>query len=68
VSKHINSSRRVLVVDDDPLVSESLKQVLVFGGHAVEIVPGAAEALALFEPGKFDLVIADYRMPGMQGD
>ncbi|HWX22468.1 MAG TPA: response regulator [Candidatus Binatia bacterium] len=55
-------------MDDDPWVSDSLKRVLTFGGHTVEAAPGAEEALALFEPGKFDLVIADYKMPGMQGD
>jgi DNA-binding response OmpR family regulator len=63
-----NSGLRVLVVDDEPSVGDSLRRILALSGHKAEIVPRADEALRLFEPGKFDLVIADYAMPGMKGD
>jgi len=42
--------------------------LLKFDGHLVESAPGGEVALALFEPGKFDLVITDYSMPDMSGD
>lgn len=42
--------------------------MLHFDGHIVETAKSAQEALALFEAGKFDLVITDYEMPVMKGD
>jgi CheY-like chemotaxis protein len=41
--------------------------MLQFDGHSVTTVCGGAEALALFEQGKFDLVITDFSMPSMDG-
>lgn len=68
MSTRPKSSLRVLVVDDEPLVGESLKEILEFGGHSAEAVFGANEALSRYEPGAFDLLIIDYSMPGMKGD
>jgi CheY-like chemotaxis protein len=61
-------ARRILVVDDEPLVCESVKWMLMSYGHIVEAVNNSDQALALFEKDKFDLVIIDYLMPGMKGD
>jgi two-component system, OmpR family, response regulator len=61
-------ARRILVVDDEPLVCESVKWMLMSYGHVVEAVNSGDQALALFEKDKFDLVIIDYLMPGMKGD
>jgi CheY-like chemotaxis protein len=60
--------KRVLVVDDEPFVCDAVKMMLNFDGHVVQVAHSAPEALALFEPGKFDLVITDFAMPGMKGD
>jgi len=60
--------RRILVVDDEPLVCDAVKLMLDFDGHDVETACNGAEALAKMEAGKFDLVITDYEMPGMKGD
>ena len=60
--------RRILVVDDEPYVCDAVKMMLRFDGHDVETAASAAEALALFEKSKFDLVITDYQMPVMKGD
>lgn len=62
------ASRRVLVVDDDPLVADSIRRMLEFDGHKVEVVGSAAEALALFSERSFDLAMVDYEMPKMKGD
>jgi CheY-like chemotaxis protein len=59
---------RVLVVEDDPSVAITLKLVLKRGGYAAELVGSASEALGVFAPGKFVLVLTDYEMPGMKGD
>jgi CheY-like chemotaxis protein len=60
--------RRVLVVDDEPLVCDAVKMMLEFDRHIVETVSCGKDALALLEDSKFDLVIVDYQMPGMKGD
>ncbi len=60
--------RRILVVDDEPFVCDAVKMMLNFDGHVVETANNGKEALALFEEGKFDLVITDFAMPSMKGD
>jgi two-component system cell cycle sensor histidine kinase/response regulator CckA len=59
---------RILVVDDEPFVCDALKMLLEFDGHKVQTAHNAPDALAMYEPGKFDLVITDYSMPQMKGD
>src|SRR5215467_7997406 len=59
---------RILVVDDEPFVCDALKMMLNFDGHTVETASNGKEALAMFENGKFDLVITDFAMPSMKGD
>jgi two-component system response regulator AtoC len=60
--------RRILVVDDEPLVCDAVKMMLNFDGHVVETVGGAKEALAMLASSEFDLVITDFEMPVMKGD
>lgn len=42
--------------------------LLAHDGHSVETAGGGAEALAKYDPARFDLVITDYKMEGMKGD
>ena len=64
----VTPPRRILVVDDEPFVCDAVKMMLMFDGHTVETASNGKEALALFEQGKFDLVITDFAMPNMKGD
>ena len=59
---------RILVVDDEALVCESIRMLLAYDGHRVETACSAEEALARFASGEFDLVFTDFSMPGMKGD
>jgi CheY-like chemotaxis protein len=59
---------RVLLVDDDVLVSDSIRRMLEFDKHSVHSAGSAAEALAMCEKEKFDVVLLDYLMPVMKGD
>ena len=58
---------RLLVVDDDDLVRGTLVGLLLEDGHSVEAVASGASALALLRHHEFDLVVADFLMPGMTG-
>jgi CheY-like chemotaxis protein len=60
--------RYILVVDDDALVCETVTMLLRSEGHRVDTAASGAEALAVFEPGKFDLVFTDFLMPSMTGE
>jgi len=62
------TTRRILLVDDEPVVRDSVRRVLEFDGHAVEVVASGAEALTVLQNASFDLVITDYEMPLMKGD
>ena len=59
---------RVLVVDDDPLVSAALRRTLV-REHEVEVVVSARRALELLTSpaGDFDIILCDLMMPEMTG-
>jgi two-component system response regulator AtoC len=59
---------RILIVDDQPMVADSLKLILKLDGYEVHTAKNGSEALALFEPKKFDLIFMDFEMPGMKGD
>jgi CheY-like chemotaxis protein len=59
--------RSVLVVDDQRMVSDALKMTLEFDGYEVQTAESGREALAIFEPGKFDVVFTDFEMPEMNG-
>jgi CheY-like chemotaxis protein len=60
--------KHILIVDDEPLVCRSVQLLLEAEGYVVEQAKNAAEALAMYEPDKFDLVFTDYLMPKMKGD
>jgi DNA-binding NtrC family response regulator len=57
----------VLVVDDEELFRRSLGRILSRVGHQVSEARDAAEALSLMAQGGLDLVVADVRMPGLNG-
>ena len=63
-----NAGRRILVVDDEPLVCESIRRMLAVDGHQVETATSGEAALALFGKDRFDLIIVDYELPLMNGD
>jgi CheY-like chemotaxis protein len=58
---------RVLVSDDDDLISEMLTIALVSAGHEVKAVSSGRRALDALETGTFDLVITDLFMADGDG-
>lgn len=63
-----SQQKHILIVDDEPLVRQSVQILLEAQGCVVEQAENAAEALAMYEPNKFDLVFTDYLMPEVKGD
>jgi CheY-like chemotaxis protein len=59
--------RKVLVVDDDPVVGKSFNRVLSNKGYSVITALNAAEALERMRRDEYDLVVTDIKMPGMDG-
>jgi two-component system, NtrC family, response regulator AtoC len=68
MNERIGQQRHILVVDDEPLVRQSIQLLLEDDGYIVDEAESGAEALAVFEPGKFAMVFTDYCMPEMKGD
>jgi PAS domain S-box-containing protein len=61
--------QRILVVDDDDIVREMLEELLVTLGHEAICAKSGFAAVELFaaDHAKFDLIILDMLMPGMDG-
>ena len=59
---------RILIVDDNSLVSMNTAYMLADLGHSVFEVPSGVHALRMLETdAQFDLIVTDYAMPGMTG-
>ena len=58
---------RVLVVDDEPMMSDSLRQHLAEEGYAVDTAASGAEAIDLFDGGAHHLAICDLHLPDIDG-
>jgi two-component system, OmpR family, response regulator MprA len=58
---------RLLVVDDDPDVRDSLRRALGYAGYAVATATNGAEALSSVSRSPVDLIILDVLMPMMDG-
>ena len=59
--------RKVLVVDDDPVVGKSFDRVLSNRRYAVRDRDDGAEALRKIAADQYDAILTDIRMPGMDG-
>jgi CheY-like chemotaxis protein len=61
------SSRRVLIVDDNLALAENIAEILQIDGHVTDVAGSAEEALAKVEREELDVVVTDYRLPGING-
>ena len=57
----------VLVVDDEPLIRESLAEFLLSRGFLCETAASGKEAVKILESQSFELVVTDMRMPDLNG-
>jgi len=59
--------KRILVVDDEPDISTSIKKGLERNGFQVDAYHDPMNALSEFKPGVYDLLLIDIRMPKLNG-
>ena len=69
ISKSVKEKRRakVLFVDDEISILKSIKRGFLYSDFEVLTAQGGSEGLNILESEAVDIVITDYRMPGMDG-
>jgi CheY-like chemotaxis protein len=58
---------KILLVDDDPMVRETVRQILIADDHLVTLAEDGRKAVEIFRNAEFDLVITDIIMPEKDG-
>lgn len=58
---------KILAVEDEPEYLEMLQEVMRSIGHSVTVASNGAEALEILDSQKVDVIVADVRMPVMDG-
>jgi DNA-binding NtrC family response regulator len=66
-SPRCSSAAAVLVVDDEPLIRDTLAEFLAGEGFAVRACASAEEALELAAERRFDAALCDVQLPGLDG-
>lgn len=62
-----NHSSKILVVDDEQDIVFTLKTILTEAGFSVDAFTDPSIAFDMFRPNKYDLIVLDIRMPGLNG-
>ena len=63
----MTTASRILVVDDEPYITDLLSAALRFEGFAVETAATGSDAMILAERGRHDLVLLDVMLPDVDG-
>jgi len=63
----IDAPSRILVVDDEPYITDLLSAALRFEGFAVEVASNGADAVALAQRTRHDLLLLDVMLPDITG-
>ncbi len=65
IQSNTPAKTRLIILDEDRIILQSLAQFLVREGYEVRTTPDPAEATAAMETGAVDLLLADINIPGM---
>jgi len=63
----VKNNINVLIVDDDPSMCETLEDILEIEGYQTETALNGRRAVELTERKNFDVILMDFKMPGMNG-
>lgn len=58
---------KILIIDDERAIRNTLKDILTYESHEVELAQDGFEGLEKLSTGKFDIVLCDIKMPKMDG-
>ncbi len=62
-----NPKARILAVDDEEIILDSFRKILVLAGYSIDTVERGSEVLGLIRQNDYDFVFTDLRMPEMDG-
>ncbi|TFH01684.1 MAG: response regulator [Calditrichales bacterium] len=62
-----NPKARILCVDDETVILDSFRKILVLDGYSIDTVERGREVLALIQRNHYDFVFVDIKMPEMDG-
>jgi CheY-like chemotaxis protein/glycine cleavage system H lipoate-binding protein len=63
-----NPKARILCVDDEQVILDSFRKILVLDGYSVDTVETGQEALGLIQQHHYDFLFTDLKMPSMAGE
>jgi len=63
-----NPKAKILCVDDEQVILDSFRKILVLDGYSVDTVETGQEALGLVQKHHYDFVFTDLKMPQMSGE
>ncbi len=63
-----NPKARILCVDDEQVILDSFRKILVLDGYSIDTVETGAEALGLIQQHHYDFLFTDLKMPSMSGE
>lgn len=58
---------KLLIIDDERSIRNSLKEILVDEGYEVDVAEDGAQGCAMAEKEKYNVIFCDIKMPGMDG-
>ena len=62
-----NPKAKIICVDDEPIILDSFRKILVLDGYSVDTVENGREALQLLKTHHYDFLFTDLKMPIMDG-
>ena len=64
---HTDSVMKILIVDDERAIRNSLKEILTDEGYEVETAEDGTQAVEMADKEKYNVIFCDIKMPGMDG-
>lgn len=63
----MTAKTKILVIDDEKAIRNTLKEILNYEGYEVELAEDGFKALEMMEENKYEVVLCDIKMPRMDG-
>src|SRR5271168_4190847 len=67
LNSNADTAPRILIIDDEAAIRESLETLLLLEGYAVDLAPEGQAGLRCIDTRTYDLVLLDLALPGQNG-